>query len=258
MVDVDYIEGCAIQRETVLRCSARDSKFVRGQDGSLYSRIADWAWRYIQFHPVSLGAGERLDGILSRSTSTSSSTTFSRSRLSTRSLPYWRVTCLPEVRVHGLHKKREGPGSPSGGRGGMAMAMVAWLHATSDVFPFFCPCAVSRPWSWATTVGEWRRRHSLRRHKAGTWTAVSVRSRVSFNGCGPRLGGPRYVAGSHWLHVGVCGEDGQESKRGAAPERTPLSLCSTSPRRGWLRRGKIGPLSRRTEPETKTGETPRT
>ena len=43
MVDVDGIEGSAIQMETVLHCSARDSKIVRGQGGSLYSRIADGA-----------------------------------------------------------------------------------------------------------------------------------------------------------------------------------------------------------------------
>ena len=43
MVDVDYFEGCAVQMETVLRCSARDSRFVCGQGGSLYSRIADEA-----------------------------------------------------------------------------------------------------------------------------------------------------------------------------------------------------------------------
>ena len=41
------------------------------------------------------------------------------------------------------------------------------------------------------------------------------------------------------------GTDG-ESKRGAASERTPLSLCDTSPRRGWVQHR--GPLSRRTGP----------
>ena len=42
MVVVDCIE-VTVQTETVLRCTARDSKFVRGQGGSLYSRIADGA-----------------------------------------------------------------------------------------------------------------------------------------------------------------------------------------------------------------------
>ena len=42
MVDVDYMEGCAFQMETVLP-SARDSTFVRGRGGPLHSRIAGWA-----------------------------------------------------------------------------------------------------------------------------------------------------------------------------------------------------------------------
>ena len=41
MVDVDCIEGCAVQMETVLRCTARHSQFVRGQGGLLYSQITD-------------------------------------------------------------------------------------------------------------------------------------------------------------------------------------------------------------------------
>ena len=49
------------------------------------------------------------------------------------------------------------------------------------------------------------------------------------------------------------GTDG-ESKRGAASERTPLSLCDTSPRRGWVQHR--GPLSRRTEPDAKDRGTP--
>ena len=37
MVDVDYIEGCAFQTETVLPLY-----IVRGRSGSLYSQIAGW------------------------------------------------------------------------------------------------------------------------------------------------------------------------------------------------------------------------
>ena len=43
MVDVEYIEGCASQMETVPPSSSRDSTFVRGRGGSLYSRIAGWS-----------------------------------------------------------------------------------------------------------------------------------------------------------------------------------------------------------------------
>ena len=48
MVVVDCIEGGAVQTETVLRCTARDSKFVREQGGSLYPRIPDDTWRHVQ------------------------------------------------------------------------------------------------------------------------------------------------------------------------------------------------------------------
>ena len=66
---------------------------------------------------------------------------------------------------------------PSGDRGWMAMASLA---CCAFLTPYIrhCPLVPARctvVWSMellATTVGEWRRRHSLRRHKAGTWTAV--------------------------------------------------------------------------------------
>ena len=41
MVDVDSNKGCAVQTETVFRCSARDSMIVCGQAVSLYSRTSD-------------------------------------------------------------------------------------------------------------------------------------------------------------------------------------------------------------------------
>ena len=36
MVDDDCNEGCAVQTEIVLRCSARDSRYVCGQGGQLF------------------------------------------------------------------------------------------------------------------------------------------------------------------------------------------------------------------------------
>ena len=51
MVVVDCIERCAVQTETVLHCTARDSIFVRGQGGSVYPRISDDTWRHVQSTP---------------------------------------------------------------------------------------------------------------------------------------------------------------------------------------------------------------
>ena len=66
---------------------------------------------------------------------------------------------------------------PSGDRGGWpwrASPVVPSLRRISDIVPLVpARCTVVRSMELlATTVGEWRRRHSLRRHKAGTWTAV--------------------------------------------------------------------------------------
>ena len=63
----------------------------------------------------------------------------------------------------------------SGGRGEMAMAVASsarlalLLRLTSDTFPLL-PVQRQSDELPATTVGECRRRHSLRRHKGGRWT----------------------------------------------------------------------------------------
>ena len=108
---------------------------------------------------------------------------------------------------------------------------LAWLHVVllrvSDAVPFFCR------------------------------VSFNGSPRVLFSGCGyhvPALAcrargvpsRPRQVQScstedEHLLNVGSQtvpspqgGGTERESKRGAASERTPLSLCDTSPRHGWV------------------------
>ena len=85
-----------------------------------------------------------------------------------------------------------------GGRGEMAMAVVAWLHVygvhqmlslvftAHEVFYFKGASSTELP---ATTEERWRRRHSSQGHKAGPSAILHVSlCRVSFKGANPHSG----------------------------------------------------------------------
>ena len=75
----------------------------------------------------------------------------------------------------------------SGGRGEMAMAVASparralFLHSTPDAVPLV-PVQLQSMELPATTVGEWWRHHSLRRHKGGPWTVRIISCRHVLQG----------------------------------------------------------------------------
>ena len=83
--------------------------------------------------------------------------------------------------------RRESRGDGHGG-GGLA-----------DVFLFVCPCIVSVPWSCGPQpLGSGGDATPCEDPRQESWTTVQARSRVSFNGCSPRRGGPPGPTGPMW------------------------------------------------------------
>ena len=124
-----------------------------------------------------------------------------------------RVHTPPTIRCQSRH-----------GNGGLAACYVR-------CFPF-CPCTVFPSMELsATTVGEWRRRLSLRRHKAGTWIVAAAGS------------------GLMWAKGKVVPVKTNKNQPHRGREQ---DLCNTSPRRGWVMRG--GLCQDEQGPPQKTGE----
>ena len=163
-------------------------------------------------------------------------------RLFVRSAAFGVV--LPEVPHYGHYVLCKGPmvslEKPSG-------VGLAWLHATSDVFPFFCPCTVSGPWSFgpqplgsggdATPCEDPRQEHgSLYKYvagcllmasahdEAGCWVPLAQRGRLS------SLTHDMLTRGKVGFLTRRTGPytAKEESNRSAASERTPLYSAITA------------------------------
>ena len=89
-------------------------------------------------------------------------------------------TRIPGVRGHGRPEVCKGPWSLRGSRGYAPhgyMGLMVGYAACCTPCTRRCPLVPVQRWSIelpATTVGEWRRRRSLRRHKGGPWTVFFV------------------------------------------------------------------------------------
>ena len=101
----------------------------------------------------------------------------------------------------------------------MAMAMMAWLHATTDVVTFFLSLYSFQSMELQFKCVEGCFLMAAAQDEAGRRVPLAHRSKVDFLS---RRTGP-YPAE-------------KESTRSAASERTPLS-STTSPLTGWVRRG---------------------